>query len=102
MRLETTREKVWGGLVGIGIGLTLAARLITVFYFWNAMPRTPEPSTGHIYPAGAAYNTLVYVTRKERAWSDFITYDTGTIVGVGMVLFVILILLPGARRQGEL
>jgi hypothetical protein len=51
--------------------LTFGARLYTQFYYLN-MPRSPEPITGRIYPAGAAYNTLVYVSSREFKWVTFL------------------------------
>jgi hypothetical protein len=78
------------------------AAMSTEFYFLGWMPRSPQPLTGRIYPAGAAFNTLVYVNRTELGWFNFLKYDVTTVVGVGVILFVIFILLPAEQRAGLL
>lgn len=54
----TKRALTWV-LAGTAV-LTFGTRIYTQFYYLN-MPRSPQPLSGRIYPAGAAYNTLVYV-----------------------------------------
>jgi len=96
------RKSIALGCLLAAMLLTAVARLGTQFYYLESMPRSPQPQSGRIYPAGAAYNTLVYVNKKELAWTNFIDYYMMTAVGVGVVLFVVLIFLPAARRSGQL
>jgi len=67
---NTTKRALTWPLAGTAV-LTFVARIYTQFYYLN-MPRSPELLTGRIYPAGAAYNTLVYVSSREFSWVNFL------------------------------
>ena len=82
--------------------VTAVARIVTAFYYSAVMPRWPEPMSGRLYPAGAAYNTAVYVTRRELQWINFLNYDLMTFLGLGIVLLAVTVIIPKARREGKL
>jgi len=94
-------KRAQGTLFGVVLAF-FAARIVTLVYFWNCMPRSPEPQTGKIYPATAAWNTLVYVTRRQFAWQNILENYLMTIVGVVLVLVAVFVIIPEARRAGQL
>ena len=78
------------------------ARIATAFYYSARMPQFPDPASGRIYRTVAAYNSAVYVTRRELQWVDLLNYDLMTLVGFGVVLLALFVIIPKARREGEL
>src|ERR1022692_1527584 len=74
------------------------AGLYTAFYYWGAMPRTPQPQTGRVYRAGAAYNTAVYVTKGEFDWVNFLEYDMAPISLICGLFVCFLWIRPKQRR----
>jgi len=99
---EFTAQNVFTGVVCIVAFLTAIANIGTSLYYLAVMPRLPEPLTGRIYPAGAAYNTAVYVNKSEFAWLNFLHYDMMSVVGISVVLFAIFVIMPKAQREGGL
>ena len=71
LNLENSGKRALTWLLAGTAALTFVARIYTQFYYLN-MPRSPEPLTGRIYPAGAAYNTLVYVSSRGFRWANFL------------------------------
>jgi hypothetical protein len=57
---------------------------------------------GKVYPATAAFNTGVYVTKTELRWVEFLNYDLSAVVGLGVVFMAVFVLIPRARREGQL
>lgn len=94
----TSRERVILILMLAAIGFSFFTSLGTAVYFLGWMPRSPEILTGRIYPAGAAFNTLVYVTKAGQDWYDFLD-DASTFAGISVLLFVIFVLVPARRRR---
>jgi hypothetical protein len=99
---EFTAQKVFKGVVCIVGFLTAIASIGTSVYYLAVMPRLPEPLTGRIYLAGAANNTAVYVNKSEFAWLNFLRYDMMSAVGISVVLLAIFVIIPKARREGQL
>ena len=99
---EFTPQKVFTGLVCIFGFLTAIANLGTSLYYLAVMPRLPEPVTGRIYLAGAAFNNGVYVNKGESAWLNFLHYNMISVVGISVVLLAIFVTIPKARREGRL
>lgn len=95
-------EKTAKNCLMTGIAITGLLSISTGVYYLGWMPRTPQPSMARIYLTGAAFNTPVYVTKGELAWVDFIKYDLVTAVGIGVVMFVIFVFIPAARRSSQL
>jgi hypothetical protein len=79
--------------------LTFVARIYAQFYYLN-MPRSPEPLTGRIYPAGAAYDTLVYVNLMEHGWADFLNTPIMSIA-VACMLLVCLMWIDSHKRASH-
>jgi hypothetical protein len=90
------------GIVAIIGFFTAAARIVTAFYYLNANPRSAQPATERVYPVGAAYNTLVFVNKRELEWLNFLNYDMMTVLGLGVVLLAVFVIIPKARREGKL
>jgi hypothetical protein len=93
---EFTAQNVFTGVVCIFGFLTAIANLGTSLYYLAVMPRLPEPVTGRIYLAGAAFNTGVYVNKGEFAWLNFLHYDMISVVGISVVLLAIFAIIPKA------
>ncbi len=79
--------------------LTFVAQIYTQFYYLN-MPRSPEPLTGRIYPAGAAHNTLVYVSSTESRWANFLNTPMMSIA-VACVLLLCWVWIDPRKRAGS-
>lgn len=77
---------------------TAISTIGTSFYLLNE-PRTPDPQTGRVYPTGAAYGTLVYATKKESDWQNFVHYDLMTAVGSGVVVIGIIVMVRWHRGE---
>ena len=90
----TKRALTW--LLAGTAGLMFGARICTQFYYLS-MPRSPQPLTGRIYPAGAAYNTLVYVKLSEVEWAIFLNTPAMSI-GVACILLVCLMHIDHRKR----
>jgi hypothetical protein len=82
--------------------LTAIARIGTGLYYSEVMPRSPEPLSGRIYRAGAAFNTAVYVKKTELDWLNFLNYDMMSLLGIGVVLMAVFVIIPKARQEGRL
>jgi len=94
--LGAATKKVLTWLLGGIAVLTFGARIYTQFYYLS-MPRSPQPLSGRIYPAGAAYNTLVYVKLSEFEWANFLNTPAMSI-GVACGLIVCLMHIDRVKR----
>ena len=97
---KTKQKVVWAvALTGF---LSAAARIATAICYLVFMPRIPDPLGGRVYRTTAAFNTGVYVTKAELGWVEFLNYDLIAVVGLGVVLMAVFVLIPRARREGQL
>jgi hypothetical protein len=74
-----------------GSGLvTLAGTIYVRFEYAAVMPRSPQPETGRIFPMAAQYGVVVYVSKQELYFRDFLEYDLGPASAVGgLVVFLL-------------
>jgi hypothetical protein len=84
--LRWLKSVLLGLLVITGL-LSIGADLYVRFHYAAAMPRTPQPETGRIYPVPAQYGGTVYVTQAELKRREFVRYDMTYIFGGTLVLY---------------
>ncbi len=92
---ETTRHirkvvvVLWFALAAF----TAICNVGTASYFAGAMPRSPQPEVGRVYPAGGGHNVWVFVTKNELAWEKFVRDDLMTAALCGVVALGIVMLI---------
>jgi hypothetical protein len=65
---------VFGTFFG-AVAIFLIGTIYVRFHYAVAMPSSPQPETGRIYPVKAQYGVVVYVNEREREFRSFVEED---------------------------